>query len=527
MDRQSGALRAGVRRREPARALSRPAQPLRRGYCDLHGAAVRQRRSAGHSGSRNHGGSAGPERLRSHQHRQRVGCSISPACTSIRLRNARCRVSGRRGDRRDAGRGSGGAAALRRRGISLLDPGRARRYARGRFLRPSRRERARWNRRRWNAASAAPRPRPSRTICRRTAGRRCSSATTRTTATARTDRTPRTFGVCSRSAVYADRRRRSRRRFTARRLRRLDRPGVARSSHRPGAARRCRGARTRARRCRPLARLGPRRPGAQQLAVLAGRRLGAGRPAHVLLCTLQDGRRQHAHLRARRRPGVRGGAAFRRRRQQDRREVLVGIRYVPDAATGIRRQAALRSKSSAEAKHSTFDSARRSCRQPEEHHEHDRPRIGTILRRTPRRFFGRIAADGSRFHRSPACTRSTSATSTPVLRAHRRAGCSFQLGHGCEGSRDGRQPACLRRVACGAGKAHGPDLRALRRSAGRSGGAVAYAAVRSDGARRQRVRARHGRRQGPRICGCILRSDSKRRRERGKAADQREGGGRG
>ena len=79
-----------LRRGEPARALSRPAQSLRRGHRDLHRAAHGARAAAGRARRRDHGGRAGAERLRSHQYRQRVGRELHRRADRRRSRSARC-----------------------------------------------------------------------------------------------------------------------------------------------------------------------------------------------------------------------------------------------------------------------------------------------------------------------------------------------------------------------------------------------------------------------------------------------------
>ena len=69
---QSDRLRRALRRREPARALSRSAQSIRRRHRDLHRAADGARSASGRAGGRDHGRRTGAERLRSDERRQRL-----------------------------------------------------------------------------------------------------------------------------------------------------------------------------------------------------------------------------------------------------------------------------------------------------------------------------------------------------------------------------------------------------------------------------------------------------------------------
>ena len=100
---------AGVRRRvraaEPARALPRTAQPVRRRHRRLHRAGDAARAAAGRAGRRGNGGRAGAERVRSDQHAERVGGELHRRRRRAH-HAARAAVSSRR---RDAGR------AVRRR----------------------------------------------------------------------------------------------------------------------------------------------------------------------------------------------------------------------------------------------------------------------------------------------------------------------------------------------------------------------------------------------------------------------------
>src|SRR5581483_992102 len=70
------------------------------------------------------------------------------------------------------------------------------------------------------------------------------------------------------------------------------------------------------------------------------RRLCRVPSAGLLLLTLQDGRWEHARLRTGGRTRVRLRSAHRRRREQDRRPVLVGVRDVPVAEPRVRRETA-------------------------------------------------------------------------------------------------------------------------------------------------------------------------------------------
>ena len=234
---------------------------------------------------------------------------------------------------------------------------------------------------------------------------------------------------------------------------------------------RCSRPRAGARGRRAPARLVGCRPRAQRLPVLSRGGLGAGRSADVLLRALQDGRRQHAGLRARR-------AARRTRRACARATSSTKstgssggntVRFKRNSARTTASRTPL--KSSAEARHSTFNSARPSCRQPEEHHERDRSGAGALLRRASSRVSRRTRTLGCH---SIGLRRSGARRRRPTLLRTRRANGCATIGLDAEVLETGGQSARVRSVARSAGKTHGADLRPLRRAAGRSGRAVAH-----------------------------------------------------
>ncbi len=92
---------AGFRRREPARALSRAAQSFRRGHRDLYRDCSRSHVApAGRPRRRDHGGRASAERLRSDQHRERLGRELHRRADRTRSRGGRCRIKWRSRSRR-------------------------------------------------------------------------------------------------------------------------------------------------------------------------------------------------------------------------------------------------------------------------------------------------------------------------------------------------------------------------------------------------------------------------------------------
>ena len=274
-----------------------------------------------------------------------VGSRTSPACRSTRItkRTLPFQIGGRTS--RDARGRVAVAVALRharrspRMPVARADVS-APAALRG-FYAP--RGGARTHRRRARRNGARPRGRRLRSPARSraTCGARSRPATIRTPPTARTE-TLRCVRCTSRPRVHVDRRRRLRRRLASRGLRRLDRrewhdhrvvaPPPAEADARALALRR------RRRACAP----GPQRqPGAQREPFWrrASPRRRAMPPTFFYALSKQSTARcARTFVPAVRpmRPGLRSGDVVDKRRRQ----ILVGVRHVSDAAARLRRQAA-------------------------------------------------------------------------------------------------------------------------------------------------------------------------------------------